>query len=193
MPDKDMVTDYGFHNLGEGRSALPDKREFRPQGIPRPNRAVHPVPNGELRDALFHELRHLGQLLPPPAVVPARAVLTLAGPALGGLLAGRAALSALAGDLTVTRADARELLAALPDDLPQERRDVAEAACQLVGKATYFWGGKRLVLGWDSRFFFLPTNKEKMRPARFDRKERAGQAILASYRSVRSDFLSTFT
>lgn len=48
-----MVTDYGFHNLGEGRSALPDEREFRPQGIPRPNRAVHPAPDEELEAAFF--------------------------------------------------------------------------------------------------------------------------------------------
>ena len=27
-----------------------------------------------------------------------------------------------------------------------------EAACQLVGKVTYFWGGKSLVLGWDDRW-----------------------------------------
>ena len=26
------------------------------------------------------------------------------------------------------------------------------AACQLVGKVNYFWGGKSLVLGWDSRW-----------------------------------------
>lgn len=27
-----------------------------------------------------------------------------------------------------------------------------ETACSLVGKVTYFWGGKSLVLGWDSRW-----------------------------------------
>ena len=72
--------------------------------------------------------------------------------ALDELLSDHAALSALAGDLTITRMDARELLAALPDDLDPERRAVVETACQLVGKITYFWGGKSLVLGWDSRW-----------------------------------------
>ena len=72
--------------------------------------------------------------------------------ALDELLSDRAALSALAEDLTVTRADARELLDALPDDLAPERRAVVETACQLVGKVSYHWGGKSLVLGWDSRW-----------------------------------------
>ena len=72
--------------------------------------------------------------------------------ALDELLSDRAALSALAEDLTVTRADARELLDALPDDLDPERYAVVEAACSLVGKVNYHWGGKSLVLGWDSRW-----------------------------------------
>ena len=72
--------------------------------------------------------------------------------ALDELLSDRAALSALAEDLTVTRADARELLDALPDDLDLERRAVVEAACSLVGKVNYHWDGKTLVIGWDSRW-----------------------------------------
>ena len=32
------------------------------------------------------------------------------------------------------------------------RRAVVETACTLVGKVTYFWGGKSLVIGWDSRW-----------------------------------------
>ena len=54
------------------------------------------------------------------------------------------------GNLAVTEANAKELLAALPDNLSAERREVIETACQLVGKVNYFWGGKSLVLGWDS-------------------------------------------
>ena len=72
--------------------------------------------------------------------------------ALDELLSDRAALSALAEDLTVTRADARELLDALPDDLDPEHRAVVEAACSLVGKVNYHWDGKTLVIGWDSRW-----------------------------------------
>ena len=45
-----------------------------------------------------------------------------------------------------------ELLQNLPEDLSPERRAVVETACKLVGKVNYFWGGKSLVLGWDSRW-----------------------------------------
>lgn len=56
------------------------------------------------------------------------------------------------GNLNVTEADAKELLTSLPVDLSAERREIIETACQLVGKVNYFWGGKSLVLGWDSRW-----------------------------------------
>ena len=62
------------------------------------------------------------------------------------------ALGGAIGNLAVTEADAKELLASLPADLSAERREIIETACQLVGKVNYFWGGKSLVLGWDSRW-----------------------------------------
>ena len=67
-------------------------------------------------------------------------------------LADQAALSALAGSLSISNADAQEVLDALPADLSPERRAVVETALTLYGKLTYFWGGKSLVLGWDSRW-----------------------------------------
>ena len=72
--------------------------------------------------------------------------------ALDELLASSDLLTALAGDLTISSQDAKELLANLPADLSPERRAVVETACQLVGKVNYFWGGKSLVLGWDDRW-----------------------------------------
>lgn len=72
--------------------------------------------------------------------------------ALDELLADRAALSSLAGSLSITNADARAVLDALPENLSPERRAVVETALSLYGKVTYFWGGKSLVLGWDSRW-----------------------------------------
>lgn len=72
--------------------------------------------------------------------------------ALDNLLVNEAMLTSLAGDLTVRSQSAKELLAALPDDLSPERRAVVETACRLVGKVNYFWGGKSLVLGWDDRW-----------------------------------------
>lgn len=68
------------------------------------------------------------------------------------LLENRGLLASLAGDLTISDADARALLDALPEDLSPERRAVVEDACSLVGKLNYFWGGKSLVLGWDDRW-----------------------------------------
>lgn len=72
--------------------------------------------------------------------------------ALDELLADRAALSSLAGSLTVTNADAWGVLECLPDDLSPERRGVVETAMKLYGKVNYFYGGKSLVLGWDNRW-----------------------------------------
>ena len=53
------------------------------------------------------------------------------------------------GNLDVTDVGAQELLAALPGNLSAERRAVVEAACTLVGKVNYFWGGKSLTIGWN--------------------------------------------
>ena len=72
--------------------------------------------------------------------------------ALDELLANSDMLAALAGDLTISDATAKKLLADLPADLDPERRAVVETACRLVGKVNYFWGGKSLVIGWDSRW-----------------------------------------
>lgn len=53
------------------------------------------------------------------------------------------------GNLDVTDSDAQALLASLPNNLSAERRAVIEAACTLVGKVNYFWGGKSLSIGWN--------------------------------------------
>lgn len=68
------------------------------------------------------------------------------------LLAEQDALDQLLGDLTISQADALELLKALPEDLSPECRAVVETACKLVGKLNYFWGGKSLTIGWDPRW-----------------------------------------
>ena len=40
----------------------------------------------------------------------------------------------------------------LPANLSAERRQVVLTAYQLLGKVHYFWGGKSLIIGWDSRW-----------------------------------------
>ena len=72
--------------------------------------------------------------------------------AMNELLAERAALMELVGNLTAFSTDAADVVKRLPADLSPERREVVGVACSLVGKVTYFWGGKSLVIGWDSRW-----------------------------------------
>ena len=68
------------------------------------------------------------------------------------LLANRAMLQELIGSLGQITADAEAVLGSLPEDLTLERESVVRAACSLVGKVGYFWGGKSQVIGWDSRW-----------------------------------------
>ena len=68
------------------------------------------------------------------------------------LLEEREMLADLVGSLMNVTADAKEVLLNLPEDLSPEREAVIHAACFLVGKVNYFWGGKSPVLGWDSRW-----------------------------------------
>ena len=72
--------------------------------------------------------------------------------ALTELLAELEPMKLLLTDLSVSQEQARALVANLPDDLAPKRRAVVETACRLVGKGSYYWGGKSLVLGWDSRW-----------------------------------------
>lgn len=55
-------------------------------------------------------------------------------------------------DITLSSQQVREILAQLPEDLSDERRQVVLTAYQLLGRVNYFWGGKSLTLGWDSRW-----------------------------------------
>lgn len=72
--------------------------------------------------------------------------------AMDELLKNLDALGGLLGDLSIIQVDAVELLQSLPEDLSPERREVIRHALSLVGKLNYFWGGKSLVLGWDTRW-----------------------------------------
>lgn len=54
--------------------------------------------------------------------------------------------------LAISDATAKEILQALPDSLSAERKAVIKAACSLVGKVNYFWGGQSSAIGWDSEW-----------------------------------------
>ena len=72
--------------------------------------------------------------------------------ALDILLENLGSLNVPMGSLNISQEDAIELLENLPDDLDPERKTVVETAVQLVGRVSYFWGGKSLILGWDDRW-----------------------------------------
>ena len=72
--------------------------------------------------------------------------------ALDELLEQRDLLLELIEDAYSVSGDTASLIRGLPEDLSPEREAVVRTACSLVGKVNYFWGGKSLVLGWDSRW-----------------------------------------
>lgn len=72
--------------------------------------------------------------------------------ALDELLEQRDLLRELIEDVYSVSGDTAALLRNLPEDLSPEREAVVRAACSLVGKVNYFWGGKSLVIGWDTRW-----------------------------------------
>ena len=56
------------------------------------------------------------------------------------------------GGAPIGPVDISDIQGTLPDDLDPLRESIVLTAYQLLGKVTYFWGGKSLVLGWDSRW-----------------------------------------
>ena len=72
--------------------------------------------------------------------------------ALEELLEQRNLLLELIEDAYSVSGNTAALLRRLPEDLSPEREAVVRTACSLVGKVNYFWGGKSLTLGWDSRW-----------------------------------------
>ena len=59
--------------------------------------------------------------------------------------------------LAISDGTAQAILKNLPDSLSPERKKVIKAACSLVGKVNYFWGGKSSAIGWDSEWGKLKT------------------------------------
>ncbi len=55
-------------------------------------------------------------------------------------------------NITLTPEQIQQIADNLPASLSTQRKQVIFTAYQLLGKVNYFWGGKSLVLGWDSRW-----------------------------------------
>ena len=72
--------------------------------------------------------------------------------ALATLLENNDVLLSAAQSLAISDATAKDVLSSLPDSISAERKTVIKAACSLVGKVNYFWGGKSAAIGWDSEW-----------------------------------------
>ncbi|OCZ54262.1 NlpC/P60 family protein [Dehalobacter sp. TeCB1] len=55
-------------------------------------------------------------------------------------------------DITFSPQEIAAISQNLPPDLDEQRKNVVLAAYSLIGKVSYFWGGKSTVIGWDSRW-----------------------------------------
>lgn len=77
--------------------------------------------------------------------------------ALATLLENSDILIASSQSLAISDGTAKGVLDALPDNLSPKRKAVIKAACSLVGKVNYFWGGKSSAIGWDSEWGKLKT------------------------------------
>lgn len=55
-------------------------------------------------------------------------------------------------DITLSATEIAAIIKTLPADLSEERKEVVLTAFSLLDKVHYFWGGKSLMLGWDSRW-----------------------------------------
>ena len=63
-----------------------------------------------------------------------------------------AALTGSYQDIELSPDEVAKSMENLPADLSEARREVVLTAYQLLGRVHYFWGGKSLVIGWDSRW-----------------------------------------
>ena len=63
-----------------------------------------------------------------------------------------AALTGSYQDIELSPDEVAKIMENLPANLSEARREVVLTAYQLLGKVHYFWGGKSLIIGWDSRW-----------------------------------------
>lgn len=56
------------------------------------------------------------------------------------------------GETALTAEQIVALMQNLPEDLSEDRKAVLASAYSLVGKVSYFWGGKSYAIGWDERW-----------------------------------------
>lgn len=72
--------------------------------------------------------------------------------ALATLLDNSDILISATQSLAISDATAADIVRNLSATLSTERKNIIKAACSLVGKVNYFWGGKSAANGWDSNW-----------------------------------------
>ena len=77
--------------------------------------------------------------------------------ALETLLENGDAFAGTMHSLAVSDVTAKKVIENMPEDLSKERKLIVKKACSLVGKVTYFWGGKSSCIGWDSEWGKMKT------------------------------------
>lgn len=62
------------------------------------------------------------------------------------------AMDVTGNHVEISDAALRDILDNLPETVSEERKETVKTAFSLVGKVSYFWGGKSSAIGWDSRW-----------------------------------------
>ena len=62
------------------------------------------------------------------------------------------AMDVTGNDVEISDAALRDILQNLPEAVSEKRKATVKTAFSLVGKVSYFWGGKSSAIGWDSRW-----------------------------------------
>ena len=62
------------------------------------------------------------------------------------------AMDVTGNNVEISDAALRDILDNLPEAVSEKRKATVKTAFSLVGKVSYFWGGKSSVIGWDSRW-----------------------------------------
>ena len=62
------------------------------------------------------------------------------------------AMDVTGNNVEISDAALRDILDNLPEAVSEKRKATVKTAFSLVGKVSYFWGGKSSAIGWDSRW-----------------------------------------
>ena len=73
------------------------------------------------------------------------------------------AMDITGNNVEISDAALRDILDNLPEAVSEKRKATVKTAFSLVGKVSYFWGGKSSAIGWDSRWVILCQEKVQIK------------------------------